>query len=362
MKTILLKVTVLFCTALLLGIINSCIGKTEDFTLSEWLSEKKIVENEIFHNTYASDLLINKIEKFKDEDFRNIGNIFLAKHYLQQNNLQKSEEYLKKYLEMGKHISWIDSTRFALIYPSKVEANHLYQKYWKNRDTSYFEEIEARVVRDQASIDSYVTNPTTKHLRKEKQIFNENSKYLLKISNEFGFPWKPGPNNFKKELFRNGIQPDLIAVHSPIPDKMIHLHNAVVAAKKRRISWKTPIFIGVSFFTQLPKSEVLPMRLIYYKENDQLDLEKSYLQLYSIKKFMEDNGIILITIQPSKANNLNTNLVTMHLKTLEDILIQEFGLNNSVIQLSQLPDSNENVKKHQKEGEYKYTLTVNNFK
>ena len=342
--------------AVVIFIMCSCSNEKETFELKEWLLEQELMKTKAITLREDCDSLISLLKDLQDEEFRAQMYLRLAECYVKRGDEKNAEVYLKNYFSEGKHISWIDTIYFSSILPSTKEYEHLRESFWKKKDTFYFSEIEERYSRDQASVQGYVANRTDELEKIEKGIFKNNSEYLLKITDSVGFPWQPGPNYFEKERFRIGIQPDLIAVHAPIEDKIIHQQNAIEAAKKGEISWRVPIFIGVTFFTQSSTrgGPVMPLRFLHFDDQKRLNVEDSYLQLYSVKKFVQDNGISGIKFQASTQNTLDEEIILQQLQDLKKAMVEEFGWPEQALVISTDPDEAEN----RQIGNYDYTFTT----
>ncbi len=344
--------------AVFIVVMCSCSKEKNNFELKEWLSEMELIETKAIAFQSDCDSLISLMKNLKDEEFKAQVYLLLSKCYIQERDEKNAKKYLKKYLSAGKHISWIDTIYFSSILPSAKEYEQLNGSFWKKRDTFYFSEIEKRVKLDQASIRAYVANPTDKLENKEKEIFKRNSEYLLKITDSVGFPWTPGPNNFEKKRFRVGVIPELIGVHAPIEDKIIHQQNSIEAARKGEISWNIPVVIGVTFFTQRPIGEVMPLRFLQFDSRNRLNLKDSYLQLYSIKKYMQNINLSRIKFQASKENPLEKDIILQQLQDMKKAMVEEFGWPEKAIEISTDPNAAENFQEDQPKGSYAYTFTA----
>ncbi len=351
------KFTTLLLIFILMLSLKSCsspkISKNSTITLQEWLAEKEVYDSLMAKTAHKDCQALQKtVSQFKVHPFKRAFYIDLAHCFYNNGKLTKAKKYLLKYIAAGVHISWIDSTAFPLIY-QKVKANYptLHHKFWKDRDTSYFQEVEKRVKLDQA----LVGQP-----KKRGEVINDNTKYLMAFVKKHGyFPWQPeGLDYFKKEKFRTGIDLGIIAIHAAVKDKIILRKYAIKSARKGVNSWRIPIGIGVTFYTQRSSKAVNPIRFIYFDSTNNLQLDKSYLQLYCLKRFIENNNIDQIKIQPSKANSLDTKALSYQLSQLKKYLVNEFSLTNTQIIISETPNSKEHVVDLQSKGAYNYTFTI----
>ena len=348
------------CFAVVILLMCSCSNETETFELKEWLSEKELMNTKAVTFEKDCDSLVDMLNDLQDEEFRAQMYLRLAKCSVEKGDKENAEVYLKRYFSAGKHISWIDTTYFSSILPPTKEYEELTKSFWKKKDTFYFSEIEKRVLEEQASIRAYVANPTDELEKKEKDIFKRNSGYLLKITDSIGFPWQPGPNYFERKRFRVSIQPDIIAVHAPIEDKIIHQQNAIEAARKGEISWNVPLVIGVTFFTQSSTrgGPVMPLRFLHFDNQNNLHVEDSFLQLYSVKKYMQDNGISGIKMQASRENFLDEKIKLKQLQEMKRVMVEELELPERAIEISTSPSPAENSREQQQKGRYDYTFTT----
>lgn len=338
--------------------ICGCSKEKDNFELKEWLSEKELMMTEAVAFQSDCDSLVGLMNNLQDEEYIAQMYLLLAKCNIGKGDEKNAENYLKRYLAAGKHISWIDPTYFSSILPSTKEYEQLNESFWKKKDTFYFSEIEKRVQLDQASIRAYIANPTDKLEKKEKEIFKRNSEYLFKITDSVGFPWTPGPNNFERERFRTGVMPEIIGVHAPIEEKIIHQQNAIEAARNGEISWHIPIVIGVTFFTQRPTGDVMPLRFLQFDSENRLNVEDSYLQLYSIKKYMQNINLSRIKFQASKENSLEKDIILQQLQDMKKALVEELGWPEKAIEISTDPNPAENFQEDQQKGSYAYTFTA----
>lgn len=336
----------------------SCSKQKDNFELKEWLSEKELLDTKAVVLQSDCDSLVSLMKNLQDEEFRAQVSLLLANCYTRKGDEKNAKKYLTEYLSAGKHLSWIDTTYFSSILPSAKEYGQFNESFWKRKDTFYFSEIERRVQLDQASIHAYVANPTDKLEKKEKEIFKRNSEYLLKITDSIGFPWTPGPNNFERERFRVRVMPELIAVHAPIGEKIIHQQNAMKAARKGEVSWRIPIVIGVTFFTQRPRGDVMPLRFLHFDDQHRLHMKDSFLQLYSIKKYLQDNGLSSIIFHASKENSQEKAIIIQQLQDIKIAMVEELGWPEKEIEIFTDPNTAENFREDQQKGPYGYTFTA----
>ena len=75
------------------------------------------------------DTLLNMLNDLQDEEFRAQMYLRLAECYFQKEDEKNAEIYLKRYLASGKHISWIDTTYFSSILPSRQEYEQLRESF-----------------------------------------------------------------------------------------------------------------------------------------------------------------------------------------------------------------------------------------
>jgi len=350
------------CITIILIAITICSCSSTNFekiTLKDWLVENEQIQE--FTNFSNRDVVdCNVFEKevlksFKFEEFKSHYYLDLARCFLEKGDLEKAKDYVLQSFRYGRNISWIDKDEFKEIYPELVSSYpDIEDKFWQKKDTSYFSEIERMVYLDQSSIKTLIADRTVKNREKELEIHRDNSKYLLEYSKVNGFPWSPGPVYFDKNRFRTTISPDILAVHAPIEDKIIIREYAVKSAESGNNSWTVPVAIGVTFFTQIPRHEVKPIRFLSFDKNNELKLEESYLQLYSIQKYLKDNNITNFKIQPSKSNPLDKAVAQLQLNTVKTILVKEFFLNESSIKISTEPNIDE--KEVGNNGIYNYVL------
>lgn len=326
----------------------SCSHKTQEkITLKKWLAMK----NKTYEIEKNDNLKCDSLEKFyselKNKEFKNRLLLDLGYCHLENGEKEMAKEYLRKLFATGRHISWIDSTSFSPIYKEvKKEYPELRKKFWSQKDTSYFQKMEKMVALDQA----LVGKPKERH-----EAFKKHTDFLLDYSERNGFPWQPkGIYYFKKSKFRTGINPSILAIHAPIKKKIKLRKYAIRSAEEGKNSWGIPISLGVTFYTQLPSNAAKPIRFVYFDEANNIKLQKSYLQLYCIKKYMEDNAKSKINLYPAKANSLDSNIIKKQLKVLKTQLVKEFSFDPKSIQLFFKPNPKE--KNRQDKGKYNYTF------
>ncbi len=347
------KIEILITGAVAIIFIAGCNSGPKNITLRNWVADKEKFDN--FYNyskTHESDCdsLENLYDKLELKEFEEMTYLFLAKCFAANGNEEKAKKYLLKDIATGRHISWIDSTEFPKVYQDvKNKYPKLNHNFWSRKDTSYFAKLGKMVYLDQ----SVRQNPID--FDKMIQIDKSNTKWLLEYCKENGFPLRPSPSFFNSEYFRVHIDPSILAIHAQKRDKFKLLNYAIKGAEKGRISWRIPKSICVTFFTRTPNAEPKPLRLLYFDDNNELLVEKSYLQLYSVYRYINDNNFI-IEIKPSKSNSLNKNIILEQLTEIKTALIKEFSAYPGFIEISETQNRNENDL--QELGSYNYIIAV----
>ncbi|WP_204344882.1 hypothetical protein [Psychroserpens algicola] len=331
----------------------ACNSNKKDITIQNWLKDydryQDYISNELGDCNLTRDVFNQlKLEEFKEKLYGDLA-------YCSKDDKVLLKKYLLKNVSSGLHPSRVDSIAYASVYNDiKNDLNIEHHKFWKEQDTSYFSEVEARVFLDQQLYRQGQSDTTNYSREKRISVFKENTKYLLEYCKQNGFPFKPGPRNF--DSFRVGINPTVIAIHAEHKDKVELLNYAVEAAKQGKISWHDPISICITFHTNsIKRNAVKPIHFLHFNEDHTLDVSKSYLQLYSIAKLYSQDMTVPIKIQPSKFNQDASDIVSQQLEDIKNILVNEFSYKANEIQISKVP--NENEKEREGLTDYKFTLT-----
>lgn len=264
----------------------------------------------------------------------------LAECYYKNDELVR--KYLLKAVKGGFHPDRIDNTKFGIEYSKlKGELYKAYNSFWSNRDTSYFSEIEFRVSQDLIYNRKQINDGSLKNKTVADSVFLDNSLFLLNYSEKHGFPFKPSPSNFN--YFRTSVDPQILAMHSPDENRWELLNYAIKSAEKGENSWRIPISINISFFTASSQETYNshPLWLTYFDKNGNLNLDKSYLQLYSIKKLYDQDMIMNIKIQPSKYNLSEKKIIKQQLEEIKEALIQEFYFTPEQLTITDIPNIDE---------------------
>lgn len=331
-----------------------CNSHDNNITLKEWYQNQQDFEDflTVFNKNGCDTIkkIINKltIEEFKVKTFNALIDCF--------NTEEQQKEYLTKKVAYGLHPSRIDSLKYSNVYneiKQTLEKSH--KEFWRDKDTSYFMEIENRVFLDRIYNERSIVNPTESNFKIRDSVFKDNAGFLLSYCHKHGFPFQPYPSHFKQ--FRSTVSPLEIAIHAPIEYKLKLLDFAKESAYQGKISWYIPIGINVTIFTNAPQQRNLhPLWLIYFNEKWALDMDQSYLQLYSIKKLYNQDMKRKIRIQSSKYMGKNKEVINRQLNEIKNALINEFSFDPNYISISSVPDSSEQDQRNI--APYEYTLSI----
>ncbi len=349
-----------FYTFIVLTTFFSCNNPQQNdvISLQDWLSDEK--NSSQFHRgmglgQMSCDRLKEISDSFKTNEFKKRTYLRLAECYEGNNKLV--ETYLLKAAEGGFHPDRIDSVKFSAVYTKiKDQLYENYKGFWSDRDTSYFAEIEYRVAQENLFNRKSIDNPTKTNIAATDSVYMDNSIFLLNFSKENGFPFHPDPSYFNS--FRTSIDPLILAMHSPDENRWKLLNFAIKSAEKGINSWRVPISINISFFTSSKQrtQNSHPLWLIYFDENGDIDLDKSYLQLYSIKKLYDHDMIKSIKIQPSKYNVSDKKRINHQLEEIKETLIREFLFAPEQLTITDIPDTTE--PDYREIAPYEFTLSV----
>lgn len=320
-----------FLFIVVLFTIYGCNSQNEhsDIQLTDWLkNEKNYLDFENYYNSTDAtcDSLLVFYKKIKLDEFKNKARLKLGSCFLGSDN-EKAILFLSEAFSSGQHISWIQQDFYAAIYDDLKQnfpANH--SNYWQEKDTSYFQIVEDMVKRDQMVIKKYIEDPSVQNQNKEERIHSDNATYLLNYSIENGFPKVYGPGFFEKKDFRININPTILAVHAPIEKKIELRHYAIESAKKGINSWRIPLIIDITFFTQLTEKAPRPILFITFNSDASINLEESYLNLYAISKYILDNKVRGIILHPSLSNEMDQEIVQLQLMAIRKSLIENFSI------------------------------------
>lgn len=335
--------------------LTSCGIKNKNITLKEWLEDKERWET--FYaaaNNNDCQKQIEIAQEINVSEFKKNTYVYLAMCYL-ESDTEKTKEYLIKSVANGNHPNRIDSLTYSSVYGSikkkMIDAHHT---YWSSIDTTYFAELEERTKLDQSIRVKAMSNPAdTAFIHVEmRKIDKDNQAYLLDQCKNKGFPLFATPNYFN--TFRR-IDPTIIVGHAKDSLKLIFLDYAIEAAETGEISWFVPISISdLLFVSGISYKEVHPLWNVFFDNNRKLNLDKSYLQLYSIKNIYGDKKII---IQPSLYNTNNKTIINEQLTEIENTLINEFSIPPQNIEISSIPNDGE--EDHREISPYHFTLSIN---
>ncbi len=357
-----MKPIFLFYTFIVLTTFFSCNTHTPQqndvISLQDWLSDEKNISQ--FHRSMdlgqmSCDSLKVISDSFKTNEFKKRTYLRLAECY--EGNNKRVETYLLKATEGGFHPDRIDSVKFSAVYSNiKDRLYESYMGFWSERDTSYFSEIEYRVSQESFFNRKSIEDPTKINLAATDSVYMDNSRFLLDFSKENGFPFHPSPSYFNS--FRISIDPMILAMHSPDENRWKLLNYAIKSAENGENSWRIPISINISFFTSSKQrtQNSHPLWLTYFNENGDLDIENSYLQLYSIKKLYDQDMMMTIKIQPSKHNLSDKERITRQLEEIKKALISEFSFTPEQLIITDIPDTNE--PDYREIAPYEFTLSV----
>lgn len=333
---------------------SSCDDRIQKVTLKEWLEDRK--KWETFYAA-ANNGDCHKQKEISQEmvvdEFKNNTYYYLAECYL-DNDVEKTKEYLIKSVANGLHPDRIDSLTYANVYGDiKYKLLKAHRNYWSSIDTTYFGELEERTKLDQSIRVQAMNNPSDTawiHLEMHK-IDKENQAYLLNQCKNKGFPILANPSNFS--TFRR-IRPTIIAGHAKDSLKLIFLDFAIKAAEKGEISWYIPIDISdLLFISGISQKAVNPLWNTFFDKKGKLNLDKSYLQFYSIKNIYGDRKIL---IQPSLYNTKDKKTINEQLNTIKNTLITEFSISPENLKVSNISDDRE--KDYRDIAPYEFTLSV----
>lgn len=342
----------IYAYSLLLIMIMSCSKKDNSVELKQWVIDQKIMNEFYSNNTNDCNRIKEIYESLTTEEFKNklYGN--LADCAIE--NPKELKKYLLKDVSSGLHPERIDSIKYASVYQDikdEIEISH--KKFWKDRDTTFFLEIEKRSTLDQTLALEHRKTQDSAVGAKRLKVFEENTKYLLEYCENYGYPKVPEVSNFPS--FRTGIRAAVIAFHADYESKVKLLKYSIEAAKKGDVTWYDPISICITFHTNEMKfKEPKPIFFLHYNDNT-LDLKESYLQLYSIEKHYNQDMGKGIVLQPSKYNIESNHTIEKQLEELKNVLIDEFSFPRERIKTSYKADKNENDYRYV--SNYQYTLS-----
>ncbi|WP_010181345.1 hypothetical protein [Aquimarina agarilytica] len=330
----------------------------------DWIQDKNISDKIIVHRHHNQCDSVNFLaSKLQLAEFK-------SQHYFSQvncaeSNSEQAKEYLIKMLASGYHITKVDSTEYRHfleglndVYPA------LRSNFWKDKDTAVFKSIEERFYLDQSSINKARKSKDSLDYAYADSINIYNTKFIIDYIKEKGYPYIPPAYVFSER--RSQLSFDILAIHANEKDRAYILESAIQKANQGKISWQAPISICTSFFTNLnTKTHVKPIRFLFF-DNNNLEIDKSLLQLYSIVDVYDKNTInlpffqnkkrkYLISIQPSKSNSYSKEEISKHLEIMKNVLVDKLGMDSNLIHLAQIPDPNEEAPGAIK---YDYTLSV----
>ncbi|MAQ76098.1 MAG: hypothetical protein CL613_07180 [Aquimarina sp.] len=338
-------------------------SKTNSFL--DWVEDKNISDRIIVHRHQNQCDSINFLaSKLQLEEFK-------SKHYFSQlncteSNSEKAKEYLIKMLASGYHITKVDSTEYSHFWAGLKDVYPtLRSNFWKDKDTAVFKSIEERFYLDQSSINRARKSKDSIDYAYADSINSYNTKFIIDYIKEKGYPYIPPAYVFSER--RSQLSFDILAIHANEKDRAYILERAIQKAQQGKIDWQSPISICTTFFTNLnTKTHVKPIRFLSFDNKNDLDIDKSLLQLYSIVDVYDKNTInlpffqnkkrkYLISIQPSKSNSYPKEEVSKHLEIMKNVLVDKLGMDSNLIHLAKIPDPNEEAPGSIK---YDYTLSV----
>jgi hypothetical protein len=334
----------------------NCQNTEKEISLAQWVKDNDIFMSFVKSNDKSCENIQDTYNKLMLDEFRSKMYSNLASCSL-DNNIQL-KDYLLKSVNAGLHPNRIDSIKYASVYSEiKNEIAENYSSFWNDRDTTFFKEVEKRVLLDQALYHKSVIDSTPKSQIKRDSVFKKNTEYLLDYIKKYGYPIKPEVKNFNS--FRNKINPTIIAIHADYPNKIKFLEHAIKSAKAGRISWNEPVSIMVTLITNnIAYSEIKPIFFLDFTEEDKVNLNESYLQLYSLKKLYSQDMNVEIKIQPSLYYKNSNSVVRKQLSEIKNILINNFNFNSELIQLSEQPEESEKDMRYVRD--YKFTVKIVN--
>lgn len=310
------------------------------FSLKDWLADKEKWELFILaSNNEDCDKMIKIAQEMYTHEFKRNTYTYLAECLLDI-DIEKSKKYLLKAVANGLHPDRIDPLVYASVYEDikdKLFAAH--HSYWASIDTTHFMELERRAKKDQEIRRKAMANPSdtaTIHPIMRK-IDKDNQQFLLDHCQKNGFPMWVTPDYFNH--FRV-IDPSMLVAHAEDSLKLIFLDYALKSVEKGAISWYVPTSISdYLFISGISQKEVYPLWLTYFDKNGNLDLEKSYLQLYSIKTLFDGpkSDGRHIKIHPSKYNRADQELINDQLEKIKRALTQEFLFAPEYLSVSDIP-------------------------
>lgn len=330
----------------------SCSNESKHVDFKKWVVDEKKINEFYSNNTNDCNSIKEVYESLSTAEFKNKLYGYLADCAI--DNPKELRKYLLKDVSYGLHPERIDSIKYASVYQDirdEIEISH--KKFWKDRDTTFFLEIEKRSTLDQTLAFEHRKTQDSAVGAKRLKVFEENTKYLLEYCKNYGYPKVPEVSNFPN--FRTGIRATVIAFHADYESKVKLLNYSIEAAKKGDVTWYDPIAICITFHTNEMKfNEAKPIFFLNYKGGG-LDLDESYLQLYCIEKHYNQDMGRQIVLQPSKYNSGSKETIKKQLDEIKNVLIEEFSFPREYISISCQPDKNENDYRHV--SNYLYTLT-----
>jgi len=340
-----------FFSCLWIGCEKSTQVPDEKVTLSIWIDDKKNYEQLIsFFEQKECEQAEKLLTNFKTSQFKSQSYLPLARCFA--DDKEKSKYYLTEAIKEGYHIKLIDSVIFKSVWKEiKAAYPKLNQEYWSQQDTTYFKEVEQLVYLDQkVRYDSPVGSDDFSAEIRQDSI---STKYLLDICKNYGYPKPFQLSHFE---FRR-INPIILAVHAEDIYKREILDCAIEAAKSGKISWMTPIGIFKSFYVvRKPSGAVNPLFMLYFDVEDNLEHEKSLLQLHSIQEIYGIEMPSKITLRPSLSNNQDNTVIEKQLTQIKNSLVNKFAFDETQIKIVLVP-SDETVQDDFTDS-YLYTISA----
>ncbi len=335
--------------------IVSCNSDSSQITLKEWLNDEAVYKELLVEvNADNCDKIKQLYDKLTLIEFKSRVYGYLTP--CSKDNKKLLKKYILQNVAAGLHPTRIDSIEYTSVYNDiKDDIYKLHHKFWKNKDTSHFIEMEKRVLKEQTLRIQARTTPSDKIYEEMRKVDSSNIEYLKYMCANKGFPIPIEPS--KSQSFR-AVSASIIAVHAPDKNKIEFINCAVKNAKTGDISWDIPIHINSGLFISgISQKDVYPLWLIYfYKKDNLLNLKKSYLQLYTIKRLYNKDMIRNIKIQPSKYNNSDKELINSQLEEIKHVLIDEFLFDPDYLTISEIPDTRE--LDYRETAPYSFTLSV----
>jgi tetratricopeptide (TPR) repeat protein len=242
--------------------------------------------------------------------------------------LNKSSEALKMLglaFKRGVPISRIDKELFAPIWP---EVEKAYAKeclnYYASIDTVLRNKLASMENLDQKGRREY-----SSHVKEFKRIDSINIKELKEICVEKGWPGK-------KQL-GFGIIPDpaTLVIHSDEKNNIYFLDLAMKASLNNEDGWFGTRAILINLMWRFNHDGFNKLRLTYLTADGKLDLKKSFFQLSSLAKFLNDNpdGSIELLAFDHPTNKVFSKSYQNNLLEVKQALIK-YGLDSNRISIN----------------------------